>query len=762
MAFSDDFNRADGVIGTGWGTASHFAPFKVASNAATPNSLAFDSSSLYTGGTFSDDQYAEVDWSATGGGAGDQTGVGVYLRGSIGPSGGTPSGYWVVANAAATNNISVSSWGGTYTLLGQITHPMTAGDVLRAEITGTGSATTIKVFVNGTQVGSDIADTASTKTSSGTPGIAYSTALSAASVDNFAAGDVVGGGGSSISTGEISFTAAQSVSESPHIDEPWVNPTNALADDGTNASVTATTFDNGDQTQILKVYNASVALAAALPSSLASIDGVIIRINGYSDSASAVDFDLVQLLDTTRVKVGTNQAATSVAMGTSTSAVHTFGSATDLWGLSLTRAWLIDADFGVGIGVLAQANNSEAYIDNVTVEVWYTPASGTPWSTSPSDTITLSDAAGKKPVKKPADTITLSDAITRAWVAAKALADTITATDAPSKKPALPKADTLTLSDATTRVTGKSQALADTLTLSDAAGKAPKVIRSDTLTLADALTRAWAAVRALADTTTLSDASGRKPVIGRGDTLTLADLATKAPKVGRADTTTLSDAAAKAPKMARSDTLTLTDAQVKAIIALRADLLTLADLADPQLSTGGSGLTKSLADILTLADALGQLLVLAKADTVTLTDASAKAVRPGKADTLTLADAAAKAVGVKRADTVSLADALGKGIVVHPTDTVTSTDARGKSVAHAASDLVSLSDASAKAMGLRPGDSMTMSDVINIVGGTQSFTLSLSDTLSLGDDLARALNGDYLGGDGRTIRTIILSRFGIY
>jgi hypothetical protein len=175
-------------------------------------------------------------------------------------------------------------------------------------------------------------------------------------------------------TGEISFTQASTTNEAPHLDEPWINPTNALVEDGADASVTAATFDTGDQTAILRTFDASASLTAALPSDLISVDGVIVRINGYSDSATLVDFDLVQLLDAVGALSGDNLASPSVQMGLDTAAIHVFGSSSEKWGLGagLTRDLLIDPQFGVGIGVLAQTNNSQCFVDYVSIEVFYT------------------------------------------------------------------------------------------------------------------------------------------------------------------------------------------------------------------------------------------------------------------------------------------------------------------------------------------------------------------------------------------------------
>ena len=167
------------------------------------------------------------------------------------------------------------------------------------------------------------------------------------------------------STGEKFPTAAQTINESPWLDEPWVNPNNALTNDGNNAAVTATTYDTGDQTAVLKLYTYDMS---SIPVG-ATITGVTVRIHARGDSTS-VRLDLVQLLDTARAKVGTNKASTVVPM-TASLAVYTFGGSTDLWGNALTRAWVQDADFGVAIGCHANTNNSEAYVNYATIEVHY-------------------------------------------------------------------------------------------------------------------------------------------------------------------------------------------------------------------------------------------------------------------------------------------------------------------------------------------------------------------------------------------------------
>jgi|WetSurSiteA1Bulk_404760.scaffolds.fasta_scaffold00047_39 hypothetical protein len=166
-------------------------------------------------------------------------------------------------------------------------------------------------------------------------------------------------------TGAKAPTAAQSISESPWSDDAWVNAANIYG--AGEASVTATSFDAGDQTYVLKAYNFDFS---SIPAG-AVIEGVICIINArYANAAASID--LVQLLDVSRAKGGTNKAGPTAL--TTSAANYTFGSSSDKWGLSLTRAWAQDADFGVAIGCLAGGsgnNNVDVYIDSVTLEIYW-------------------------------------------------------------------------------------------------------------------------------------------------------------------------------------------------------------------------------------------------------------------------------------------------------------------------------------------------------------------------------------------------------
>jgi hypothetical protein len=167
-------------------------------------------------------------------------------------------------------------------------------------------------------------------------------------------------------TGAKAPTVAATVSEGNWSDDTWVSPANIYG--AGYASVTATSFDAGDQTYILKAYTFDFS---AIPAN-ATIRGVTCIVNAKYATALA-SIDCLQLLDVSRARTGTNLCSTPQALTTS-DANYTFGSGTNLWGCALTPAWVQDADFGVGIGCLAGGtgnNNVDVYIDSVTLNITY-------------------------------------------------------------------------------------------------------------------------------------------------------------------------------------------------------------------------------------------------------------------------------------------------------------------------------------------------------------------------------------------------------
>jgi hypothetical protein len=245
-------------------------------------------------------------------------------------------------------------------------------------------------------------------------------------------------------TGAKLPTAAVTAAESPWLDNDWTTP-EGICGAGT-ANVTAATYDAGDQTYVLKAQGFDFS---AIPVG-STINGVTCVVNGYYATA-AVSIDLLQLLDTTGAKVGTNQAATPIALTTG-AANYTKGGAADKWGLALDAAWVKNVNFGVALGCLAGGtgnSNNDVYIDSVTLEIDYTPPASIPYS----ETFTA--------------TVGLTGSPTKVMGFARALEAALGLTGVPAAVKGMTRSvdNALGLADATAKVYGITRTLAATLGL---------------------------------------------------------------------------------------------------------------------------------------------------------------------------------------------------------------------------------------------------------------------------------------------------------
>jgi hypothetical protein len=162
-------------------------------------------------------------------------------------------------------------------------------------------------------------------------------------------------------------TTAADYYEGAWSDLPWLDPANVCADDDTYASIVAFT-----DTLRSTVLHASGFDLSAVPST-ATIDGVECGV--FCLCVGSINCDLVQLLDTGGARTGDNQCAAPVAVQAFEDPIAC-GGASDTWGCALTAAWVKDADFGVGVGFVSALNESELYVDYITITVYYTEASG--------------------------------------------------------------------------------------------------------------------------------------------------------------------------------------------------------------------------------------------------------------------------------------------------------------------------------------------------------------------------------------------------
>ena len=186
------------------------------------------------------------------------------------------------------------------------------------------------------------------------------------------------------STGAKFPTSSSSTAETPWDDVSWSSTTNIYATDSTSAFVTLT---SGQASDVLRAGGFDLS---SIPAG-AQIDGVEVVVRA-GRTGTDVSIDLVQLLDASGAKIGTNKASTPTTL-TGSVVNYTFGGAADLWSNSLDAAWVKDTDFGVAVGVVSSAGGT-AYIDSVTVNVYYTVVPRTYWvvyedsATDPADDAT--------------------------------------------------------------------------------------------------------------------------------------------------------------------------------------------------------------------------------------------------------------------------------------------------------------------------------------------------------------------------------------
>lgn len=213
VIYSDPFTYADGHLGVA--QANWVLPFSegfdVSSNTLVPQITGSDVANVWQGDVWPNDQYGQV---AISGGAttdDDQSGVGVILRYAD-----SSNFYRIVANGRASSNVTVAKLvTGTYTMLTQITQAFSAGDTLKVEVQGT----TLRVYHNGTQIGSDVTDSS---LSSGDVGMYYSSTAAGMSVDNFEGGDVSAGGTNATVTAVVATgTAAVVAPPKPRPSAPF-------------------------------------------------------------------------------------------------------------------------------------------------------------------------------------------------------------------------------------------------------------------------------------------------------------------------------------------------------------------------------------------------------------------------------------------------------------------------------------------------------------------------------------------------------------
>lgn len=149
--------------------------------------------------------------------------------------------------------------------------------------------------------------------------------------------------------------------------EAWVSPGNVVADDGTNTSITAATYDTPDISQLLVASDFDFTIPT-----ISTIDGIVVEIE-RNNAAGAASDNRVQLATGTAFAnlVGDNKAATATDWPAAM-AIATYGSSSDTWNAGLTAEQINATGFAIFLSVQADAANTDIAVDFIRVTVHYT------------------------------------------------------------------------------------------------------------------------------------------------------------------------------------------------------------------------------------------------------------------------------------------------------------------------------------------------------------------------------------------------------
>jgi len=179
-ADSDNFNRANGPVGGNWTPFTVTDTPYIASNAVGVERTAYDAGAIWNLRSFGNDQYSQCTVQNLSAAGGHNCYAEIGVRSTSGFN-----GYWLYCNGGTgAGNFQLSKYSDitTETRLQNFSTTVNAGDILKIQVVGT----TIKVFVNGVQVGTDQSDATYT---TGSPGFdSYTDSDLVKTIDNWKGG----------------------------------------------------------------------------------------------------------------------------------------------------------------------------------------------------------------------------------------------------------------------------------------------------------------------------------------------------------------------------------------------------------------------------------------------------------------------------------------------------------------------------------------------------------------------------------------------
>ena len=182
-------------------------------------------------------------------------------------------------------------------------------------------------------------------------------------------------------TGKKSGTAASIINANPWDDQSWQNATGAFTPgDSSRAYITVSSFDINQKTSVLKIRGYDFS---EIPDG-ATILGVILYYTAKYANGS-VSAGYARLLNTSNVPVGDNVLAGVEQALTTSDVEYSIGSSINLWGNVLTPSWVKNANFGVGFGAIATANDADVHVDGLQLDIYYDDGT----TTSPPTTVVV-------------------------------------------------------------------------------------------------------------------------------------------------------------------------------------------------------------------------------------------------------------------------------------------------------------------------------------------------------------------------------------
>ncbi len=157
--------------------------------------------------------------------------------------------------------------------------------------------------------------------------------------------------------------------------KPWANPGNSTSSDNIYSTITTLTIGFPITTNYLKVTN----FGFSIPSG-ATIDGIVVEFERKSSFLTGSFYykDSTISLSKGGTISGNNKADTITSWST-TEGFFSYGSSSDLWGLSWTDTDINASTFGVAISILGNRggkNNVTASVDFIRITVYYTAGGG--------------------------------------------------------------------------------------------------------------------------------------------------------------------------------------------------------------------------------------------------------------------------------------------------------------------------------------------------------------------------------------------------